>query len=82
MSDWQKLLKLNLGETIRLRKSATKGFMGETDIMEYDVIDLNGHIVGSVEIEDHTAIRGFRRTVKVIQRSNSGKVILSETWNG
>ena len=82
MSDWQNLLRLNPGETLKLRKSATKGFMDETDLMEYDIVDANGQKVGSVEIEDHTAVRGFRRTVNVVQRSTSGKVVLNETWTG
>lgn len=56
--------------------------MDETDLMEYDIVDANGQKVGSVEIEDHTAVRGFRRTVNVVQRSTSGKVVLTETWTG
>jgi hypothetical protein len=82
LAEWQELLKLNPGETLNLRKSSTKGFMEETDIMEYDILDSNGQKVGSIEIEDHTAVRGFRRTVHVLQRSTNGNVVLNETWTG
>ena len=56
--------------------------MQETDLMTYDVIDASGKKVGTVEVEDHTAVRGFRRTVSFVQRAINGKVLVDDTWSG
>lgn len=70
---------LQAGELI---KSSSKGFMQETDLMIYDVIDASGKKTGTVEVEDHTAVKGFRRTVSFIQRGVDGKVLVDDSWSG
>lgn len=80
--DLKERLVLQAGETIKLAKSSSKGFMQETDLMTYDVIGANGERIGSVEVEDHTAVRGFRRTVHFVQRDLHGKVLIDDSWSG
>ena len=59
-----------------------KGFMQETDVDAYDVISKNGIKAGTVTVEDHTAVKGFKRTITVIQKDIAGKTIFSESWPG
>lgn len=73
-------LKLNQGETLKLIKSGSEGFMAETDVNEYSILNTAGEIVGSVVYTDHTAVRGFRRTQTVVQKDMHGKVIVNERW--
>lgn len=75
-------LALKAGESIKLIKSSSKGFMQETDLMTYDVVDASGNKIGTVEVEDHTAVKGFRRTVSFIQRGMDGKVLVDDAWSG
>lgn len=82
MFDLRDRLLLQAGETIKLVKSTSKGFMQETDLMTYDVIGANGERAGSVDVEDHTAVRGFRRTVHFVQRDLQGKVLIDDSWSG
>ncbi len=82
MSDWKSKIILNDGETVKHTGSSMKGFMQETDVDTYDVISEDGAINGTVTVEDHTAVKGFKRTVTVIQRDAAGKTIISESWPG
>lgn len=54
--------------------------MQEKDIYRCSIIDSNGTIVGKVEATDHTAVRGFRRTLSVKQTNFAGKVVVNKTW--
>ena len=54
--------------------------MQETDIDEYEVVDPSGDCVGTVVVTDHTAVRGFRRTISVEQRDKAGAVVVQESW--
>lgn len=80
MADWRDKVILNPGETLRVDSSRCEGFMQETDIYECSILNSVGDPVGKVEVTDHTAVRGFRRTLSVRQISASGKVIVDETW--
>lgn len=73
-------LKLNIGEEIKRTSSRTKGFMGETDITEYQIVNQAGEVVGTVTHTDHTAVRGFKRTQTVEQKDLAGNTIVSEAW--
>ena len=73
-------LKLNSGESLKRISSRTKGSMGETDIVEYQVVSQSGDVVGTVTYTDHTALRGFKRTQTVEQKDSQGKIIVSEAW--
>lgn len=74
-------LKLEEGHTVKLVKSREIGFMGETDVSDFEILDANGNVVGSVELSEHIAVKGFRKTNKVVQRDAQGNTVVSETWN-
>ncbi|WP_332658650.1 hypothetical protein [Brevundimonas sp.] len=80
MADWKEKIVLGNGEELRRVGSKSTGFMGETDVDTYDVVDGQGATVGSVIVEDHTAVRGFKRTISVVQRDAAGALIFSESW--
>lgn len=72
---WKNQVVLNEGEKLRHEGSRTAGSMGEEDIDSYIVINASGEMVGSVVVRDHTAIRGFRRSIHFTQYDLSEKVI-------
>lgn len=80
MSDWREKIVLNSGESLRVDDSRCEGFMQETDVYDCSVIDANGAVVGKVRATDHTAVRGFRRTLAVKQTDASGKIVVDERW--
>ena len=73
-------IKLNAGETLREDSTRSEGFLEETDVTEYSVIDQNGNVVGHVTHNVHTAVRGFNVTKHVTQIDNNGKIIVKESW--
>ncbi|MEZ8316804.1 hypothetical protein [Vibrio splendidus] len=73
-------IKLNDGEVLKRISSRTKGFMGETDITDYQIIDSDGNTVGTVVYTDHTAVRGLTRTQTVEQKDHEGITVVSESW--
>ncbi|TVT50796.1 MAG: hypothetical protein FHP94_00325 [Denitromonas halophila] len=81
MSDWQDKAILNPGESLRIDTSRCEGFMQETDVYYCSVIDANGAVVGKVKATDHTAVRGFRRTLSVQQTNASGQTVVDERWS-
>lgn len=80
MPDWRAKVVLNSGESLRVDDSYCNEFMQETDIYDCSAIDANGAVVGKVRATDHTAVKGFRRTLSVKQTSASGKVVVDENW--
>ena len=79
-ADWRTKLVLNDGEQLNHTGSSMKGFMQETDVETYDVVSASGSKVGTVTVEDHTAVKGFRRTISVCQRDLTGNVVVQESW--
>lgn len=73
-------LELAPGETLKHESSRSKGFMGETDVTTYSVLDASGNVVGSVEHTEHTAVKGFRVTNTVVQRDLDGTVLVNTSW--
>lgn len=80
MSEWKSKVLLEDGQRLVFVGSSSKGFMSETDVENYDVVNASGEKVGSVTMEDHTAVKGFRQTISVIQRDLAGEVLLRESW--
>jgi len=80
MSDWKSKVDLKSGERLTHTGSKSKGFMGETDVDVYDITATNGEIVGSVTVKDHTAVKGFKRTISFEQRDGNGALVKSESW--
>jgi hypothetical protein len=81
MPDWKSKIILESGETTQFVGRTSKGFMGETDVDTFNVIAADGTKMGDVTVEDHTAVKGFRRTITVTQRDAAGKTIVQESWN-
>ena len=73
-------IKLEQGESIRRDGSHSKGFMGETDVTNYSILDASGDVVGSVEHIEHMAVKGFRVTNSLTQRDSQGKVVTTTNW--
>lgn len=80
MTIWREKLQLNDGESLKHSGSRTKGFMQETDIESFDILDKSGTKVGYVVLEDHTAVKGFKRTISLSQKNAEGRVIVNESW--
>ncbi|EMF61793.1 Hypothetical protein EPM1_1115 [Stenotrophomonas maltophilia EPM1] len=55
--------------------------MGETDVTDYEILDADGKVVGTVELREHIAVRGFQKTNTVVQRDADGRTVVSESWN-
>lgn len=79
--NWQEKLVLKAGEELRHESSRTKGFMQETDIDEYSIVSADGTKMGSVTVTDHTAVKGFKRTVSILQKDSTGKTIVDLSIN-
>lgn len=77
---WRDNLILKEGETLEHQRSWESGFMQEQDNDLWHVIGPAGK-VGEVKVEDHTSVKGFRRTVRVVQRDAEGKVIVDTSYN-
>ena len=80
MTFLEKLI-LNDGQTIVHKDHKFKGSLQETDIDTYDVVDQEGVKVGDLVVIDHTAVKGFTRTVSVKQRDAKGNVLVETSWN-
>jgi len=78
--DVRKRVVLKEGESLVSKGSRTKGFMCETDIYFYEVINVNNEIVGTVEHSHHMAVKGFKVTQSLIQKDNTGNTIVDERW--
>lgn len=74
-------LILSDGQAVVHKEHKFKGSLQETDIDTYDVVDQDGVKVGDLEVVDHTAVRGFARTVSVRQRDAAGRVLVETSWN-
>lgn len=73
-------LKLNVGDTLKQIDHKMKGFMQETDIWTYLILNKDGEVVGSVRHTEHTAVKGFRKTQSVEQKDSSGNILVSTSW--
>lgn len=73
-------LKLAAGEKLKHVNSRSQGFMGETDVTSYLILDASDNIVGSVEHTEHTAVKGFRVTHSVVQKDSNGNIVVQTSW--
>jgi hypothetical protein len=78
---WKNKITLKPGEELKHEKSSTSGFMQETDVDIYAIVREDGSPGGSVKVEDHTAVKGFKRTVWVVQTDQDGKVIVDTRFS-
>lgn len=59
-ADWRSKVILNAGETLRHDGSTIEGFMQETDVDVYSIVNADGSVTGSLRVTDHTAVKGFK----------------------
>ena len=78
---WKDKLVLEDGMTLKHQGSSTTGFMSETDIDTYLIVRADGSDGGTVRVEDHTAVKGFKRTITVIQTDLSGKEVARASFS-
>lgn len=57
------------------------GFMGDTDVTDFEILDAGATLQGRVELSEHIAVNGFRRTNTVIQKDAQGNTVVAESWN-
>ncbi|WP_167313440.1 hypothetical protein [Ralstonia insidiosa] len=74
-------MKLKDGESLKLERRYSKGFMQETDVEEYSIVDGKDEVTGKVRYTDHTAVRGFRRTMQVVQSDRAGATVVDIIWH-
>lgn len=74
-------LKLDPGDTLRLEKSYEKGFMGETDVELYSVLDASGQVKGRVQFTEHTNVKAPHTvTCHVVQWDADSGTLVDERW--
>lgn len=77
---WKTQIILGAGEELKYDGSRTSGFMEEEDITTYSIVASEGTKVGSVVVRDHTAVRGFRRTIRITQTNLNGQVLVETAY--
>ena len=80
LSDIESRLKLCEGDTLKRKGHHTKGPLDETDIFTYDVVNSAGDLIGTVEHQEHTAIKGFTVTHTLCRYDMDGNVLIDERW--
>lgn len=75
MGEIEVLLKLEPGQSAKFRRSRMTGFMGNIDIDEYDILDSDGNVVATAELQDKMQVRGFESTKSWRVMDLSGAVI-------
>lgn len=78
MTTWKDKLRLKDGESLELERRYMEGFMQETDVEVYRIVSYTGEVTGRVKYTDHTAVRGFRRTIRVVQTDANGDTVVDE----
>lgn len=78
---WQDKLKLAANESLCHDRSYAKGSLGQEDVELYSIVNQDGEITGAVQYTDHTAIKGFHRSLHIIQRDSTGMTIVDECWS-
>lgn len=79
--EWREKIVLNAGEELRHESSRMKGSLQEEDIDTYSIIRPDGSNGGMVTVNDHTAIKGFKRTISVLQTGSDGKTIVETSFS-
>jgi len=78
---WKTKLVLGEGDALVHKAARSAGFMGETDINTYSIMQADGNVSGAVRVEHHTAVRGFKRTITVVQTNVDGKEVVRVSFN-
>ena len=78
---WKEKVVLRDGETLKHTGLKSSGFMSETEIDAYLVVQPDGTETGAVRVEDHTAVKGFKRTITVVQTDRDGREVVRTSFN-
>jgi hypothetical protein len=78
---WKEKIILMDGEELKHENSKTSGFLQEEDIDTYSIIRADGTKTGSVKVVDHTAVKGFKRTIWVVQTDLNGKEVVNTRFD-
>ena len=78
---WKDKVILNGDEELKFESSKQSGFMQETDTDIYSIVRKDGTKTGSVKVIDHTAVKGFKRTISVQQIDINGKTVVDTSFN-
>lgn len=77
---WKQDIQLKEGERLIHQHSKSQGFMQEEDVDTYAVQAADGSNCGTVVVSDHTAVKGFRRTIFVTQKDSNSKTIFEKRY--
>lgn len=78
---WKTLITIAPDERLQHEGSQLGGFMQEEDIDTYAVYGQDGTKTGEVVVRDRTAVKGFRRTIRVTQDDASGTRTLDTAYD-
>lgn len=78
---WKNKIILAADEELKHESSKSSGFMLETDIDIYSIVRNDGTKTGSIKVVEHTAVKGFKKTISVHQTDLSGKTVVDESFN-
>lgn len=79
--DWRDRLTLRPGETLRKSGGTRSGNLDQREVETYDVVNAQGHTVGTVVYTEHFSIRPpFRSNHSVVQKDLKGKVVVEVRW--
>ena len=73
-------LKLQPDQTLRKIGSTTDGFMGETDVSEFEIVNERGEVMGFVTYKEHMTVKGFRQTYSLVQKDLNQRIIVDQRW--
>ena len=77
---WRTLITLAPDQQLQHEGHRMTGFMQEEDIDTYAVVGAEGVKAGEVVVRDHTAVKGFKRTIRVTQHDATGKQLLDTAY--
>lgn len=80
IDSWRQEILLKEGEQLVHHSSRTSGFMQEEDIETFLVQAADGSSCGTVVVSDHTAVKGFKRTIHVVQKDSNSKIIFDKRY--
>lgn len=78
---WKSIVALAVGEELKHESHRMTGFMQEEDVDTYAIVGADGAKTGEVIVRDHTAVKGFRRSIRVTQVDIAGKQTLDTSYD-
>lgn len=74
-------VKLNFGESLQLSATRSSGTMGQRETEYYEIVNLDGAVVGELEYEKDTSIKQpFKTTHMAIRKNIEGVIEFRITW--